>query len=67
MWNKKPEDDKNYLVCWLSREGIYSRPHMAYWIVSEGHFFSLENQNYHPIHADIWIEVPKLPKITEEI
>ncbi len=63
MWNKKPEDDKNYMVCWMSRpEGIYSRPHAAYWVESEGHFFSLENSNSHPIHADIWHEMPDVPK-----
>lgn len=63
MWNITPEDDKNYLVCWLSREGKYSRPHLAYWVEFESHFFSLENNNSHPLHVDIWHEVPKIPKI----
>ncbi len=62
MWNKVPEDDKNYLVCWVDSEGNYSRPHAAYWLSEERHFFSLENNNSHPIVADIWMEMPETPK-----
>lgn len=58
-WNKTPQDDKSYLVCWYDKdEKKYSSPHRAYYIASQGHFFSLENNNSHPIVADIWYELP---------
>ena len=61
MWKKtedKPEDDRNYLVCWLREDGTFSAPHRAYFLEDEGHFFSLENNNSHPIVADIFYELP---------
>lgn len=66
MWNKRPIDDKNYLVCYKRAEGDYSAPHRAYWIEEERHFFSLENNNSHPIIADIWIEIPEHPQCFQE-
>lgn len=56
-----PEDDKNYLISYLRADGTYSSPHRAYWIEEEEKFFSLENNNSHPLIADIWIEMPDLP------
>lgn len=59
-WNKTPEDDKTYLVCWYDvTERKYSSPHRAYFVKSCNHFFSLENNNSHPIIADIWCELPE--------
>lgn len=56
------KDDHTYLVCWYEKsENKYSRPHMAYWLAEEKQFFSLENQNAHPIIVDIWMKVPELP------
>ena len=64
MWNRSPEDDKNYLVCWYDKDEMkYSSPHRAYWVKSLGQFFSLENNNSHPIVADIWGEMPEVPKV----
>ncbi len=63
MWKKvkdKPKDDKNYLVCWLQAEGKYSSPHRAYYVQAEDKFFSLENNNSHPIVADIYLEIPEI-------
>lgn len=56
-----PQDDKNYLVSWSQADGTYSTPHRAYYIQEEAKFFSLENNNSHPIVCDIYIEMPKLP------
>lgn len=56
-----PIDDKNYFVCWKDCEGKYSRPHLAYYVESENKFFSLENNNSHPIHVDIYMEMPEVP------
>jgi len=53
-----PVDDKNYLVCYLEAEGKFSTPHRAYYLEAEGKFFSLENNNSHPIVADIYMEIP---------
>jgi len=55
-----PKDDKNYLVSWFDSDGKYSRPHMAYWMELDGHFFSLENNNSHPLHVDIFCEIPEI-------
>jgi hypothetical protein len=67
MWNRFPEDDKHYLVCWFDRStGKCSAPHKAYWLEAEGHFFSLENNNCHPLHVDVWHEMPELPEIDGE-
>ncbi len=63
-WKKtseRPIDDKNYLVCWLQADGKYSRPHLTYFLEEEGKFFSLENNNSHPIIADIYMEIPETP------
>ncbi len=54
----RPQDDKTYLVCWLQSTGKYSSPHRAYFVEEEGLFFSLENNNSHPIIADIYLEYP---------
>lgn len=54
------KDDCNYLVCYRNYEGKYSLPHKAYWIADEKKFFSLENNNSHPIHVDVYIEMPSL-------
>lgn len=61
MWKcfkDRPKDDKNYLVCWLQAEGKFSTPHRAYYVEEEGIFFSLENNNSHPIVCDIYFEIP---------
>lgn len=55
------EDDKNYLISYLRSDGTYSAPHRAYWVREEEKFFSLENNNSHPLIADIWTEIPELP------
>ena len=60
-WKKvsePPEDDRNYLVCYLQADGKYSGPHRAYYIEEENKFFSLENNNSHPIVADIYMDIP---------
>ncbi len=65
MWKKLtdcPQDDKNYLVCWRDSSGRYSRPHMAFFMEADNRFFSLENNNSHPLHVDIYCEVPEVPK-----
>lgn len=66
-WQEKhvhpPQDDENYLISWLDNEGKYHVPHKAYWIREEGKFFSLENNNSHPLHCDIYMEMPKTPKV----
>lgn len=56
-----PKDDETYLVSWLQSDGSYSAPHRAYYIEEEGKFFSLENNNSHPIVVDIYLEMPDLP------
>jgi hypothetical protein len=61
--SERPQDDKNYLVCWLQADGSYSSFHRAYFVEDEGHFFSLENNNSHPIVADIYLEIPEPPKL----
>jgi len=67
MWNKKPEDDKNYLVSWYDKyEKKYSTTHRAYWCEQSGHFFSLESLHAHPLHVDIWTEIPELPTVNGE-
>lgn len=58
---QKPRDDKNYLVCYLTAEGYYSAAHRAYYIEEENKFYSLENNNSHPIVVDIFIEMPDVP------
>lgn len=58
----RPQDDKNYLVSWLQSDGTYSSPHRAYYLIDEDKFFSLENNNSHPIVADIYLEIQDLPK-----
>ncbi len=66
MWKQlkdKPNDDENYLVCWLQADGTYSAPHRAYYMQYEDKFFSLENNNCHPLVVDIYIEIPKTPKL----
>ncbi len=57
--HEKLKDDENYLVCWKKEDG-YSAPHRAYYIEEYGHFFSLENNNSHPIVADIYMKIPKV-------
>lgn len=61
-WKKakilRPESDCPCLVCWLQEDGNYSSPHRAYYLEEEGHFFSLENNNSHPIIATIYLEIP---------
>lgn len=59
----RPQDDKNYLVSYLQADGTYAAPHRAYYLQEEDKFFSLENNNSHPIVADIYVETPSLPKI----
>lgn len=66
MWKKfsdRPIDDKNYLVSYLEYDGNYSSPHRAYYLSVEDKFFSLENNNSHPIIADIYFEIPEMPKL----
>ncbi len=61
QWKKvsdQPQHDKNYLVCYLQADGDFSTPHRAYYFEDERKFFSLENNNSHPIVADIYIEIP---------
>lgn len=64
IWKKvkdRPQDNKNYLVCWFQADGTYSSPHRAYYLWEEDKFFSLENNNSHPIVADIYFEIPDIP------
>lgn len=58
---ERPQDDKNYLVSWLQADGTYSSFHRAYFLEEEGKFFSLENNNSHPIVADIYLEIQEPP------
>ena len=65
MWKhfnvaNEPEDDKNYLVSWLDCEGSYSTFHRAYYMEMDRKFFSLENNNSHPLHVDIYFEIPDI-------
>lgn len=63
---ERPQDDKTYLVCWWKAdENCYSSPHRAYFLEQYGHFFSLENNNSHPIMADIYYEYPDPNDINE--
>jgi len=63
-WKKftyeKPQDDDTVLVSYINCEGEYSSPHRAYYDLADGKFFSLENNNSHPIVVDIWIKVPQV-------
>lgn len=58
----KPEDDKCYLVSWLDASGEYSMPHRAYYLEPDEKFFSLETYNAFPLHVDIFMEIPEVPK-----
>ncbi len=65
MWmrfniSNKPIDDQHYLVSWLQSDGKYSAPHKAYYMEEENKFFSLENNNSHPLHVDIYFEIPEI-------
>ncbi len=64
MWktikDNLPIDDKNYLVCWRDTDGKHSAAHRAYYLEEEGKFFSLENNNSHPLHVDIYFEIPEI-------
>ena len=55
-----PHEDKNYLVSWLESDGTYSVAHRAYYFDREKKFFRLENQNFHPLHVDIYFEIPEI-------
>lgn len=59
----RPIDDKNYLVSYRQADGKWAAPHRAYWVEEEQKFFSLENNNSHPIIADIYMEIIELPAI----
>lgn len=64
QWKKLsdvPKDNKNYLVSWKDCKGKYHRPHAAYYFESENKFFSLENDNSHPLYVDVYMEIPELP------
>ena len=64
MWktlNSKPEDDRTYLVSYKQADGSFASPHRAYYLEDEDKFFSLENNNSHPIVVDIYIEIPQMP------
>ena len=63
----KPQDDKNYLVCWLKEDATYSSPHRAYYMEEDNRFFSLENSNSHPIVADIYMDMPDANEEKEAI
>jgi hypothetical protein len=58
---EEPEDDKTYLVTWRRANNIYNYPQLAYWIQEEHAFFSLNSFNNHPLHVDLYIEIPELP------
>ena len=55
-----PQDDKTYIVAWLDSDGKYSTFHRAYYMEWDRKFFSLENNNAHPLHVDIYFEVPEI-------
>jgi hypothetical protein len=55
-----PIDDKTYLVCWRDPDGNYSAAHRAYYSDEDEKFFSLENNNSHPLHVDIYFEIPEI-------
>lgn len=59
-WKKveQPKNDQNYLVCWRQEDFTYSIPHRAYYDEQEDKFFSLENNNSHPLYVDLFIELP---------
>jgi hypothetical protein len=62
MWKcvgDRPQDEKTYLVSWRRADGTFSAPHRAYYVLYEDKFFSLENNNSHPIVADIYFEIPE--------
>jgi hypothetical protein len=66
MWKKlhgRPEDDRYYLICWLTSENEYSIPHRAYYCKEEDKFFSLENHSSHPLVVDIYCEIPLIPNM----
>lgn len=65
QWNPKPIDDKNYLVAYKCSHNMYSNFHRAYWVEEEKQFISLENNNAHPIIADLWMEMPQPPCLKE--
>jgi hypothetical protein len=54
------KDDATYLVMYKHADGRYSLPHRAYWVQEENKFYSLENNNSHPIVADFWMEIPEI-------
>ncbi len=54
------QDDKNYLVAWRNCDGKYSTYHRAYYIAEEKKFFSLENNNSHPLHVDVFLQTPNI-------
>lgn len=62
MFNKIPEDDKNYLVSWYDTGDMeYQSWHRAYYY--DGKFFSNESMHSFPLKVDIWVEMPELPKL----
>ena len=54
--NEGPEDDETYLVSYLKSNGTYSSPHRAYYDEEEDKFYSLENNNSHPLIVDIYFK-----------
>lgn len=61
----EPEEDRNCLCCYLDDQLKWSMPHKCYYM--EGHFFSLENNNSHPLVCDKWSYMPYPPKIQNNI
>jgi hypothetical protein len=56
--DEQPEDDQTVLISYIDDQDTYSAPHRAYYLY--GRFFSLENNNSHPIVADIWMKIPEV-------
>ena len=54
------KEDKQYLVVWQSLDGIFSRPHNAYWDDWTEVFISLENNNSHPLQVTHYLEYPNI-------
>ncbi len=65
MWKRfnvenRPLDDQICLVAWLQSDGHYSGLIRAYYEEDEQKFFSLESLNAHPLHVDIYFEIPEI-------
>lgn len=57
--NDQLQDDKNYLIRYKDAEGIYSRPHIAWWDAEDSMFRLLDAAAHFKLHVDQYFEIPE--------